>query len=32
MVHAWSGRAVTETPLGPFWHRRIAYAFRFRQG
>ena len=30
MVHAWTGRAVTETPLGQFWHRRIAYAFRFR--
>jgi NlpC/P60 family putative phage cell wall peptidase len=29
MVHAWSGRAVTETPLGEFWTRRLAYAFRF---
>ena len=29
MVHAWAGRAVTETPLGVYWTRRLAYAFRF---
>lgn len=29
MVHAWSGRAVVETSLGPWWRARMAYAFRF---
>ena len=29
MVHAWAGREVAETPLGGFWSRRLAYAFRF---
>lgn len=29
MVHAFSGRAVVETSLGPWWRTRMAYAFRF---
>jgi NlpC/P60 family putative phage cell wall peptidase len=29
MVHAHQGAAVAEVALTPWWHRRIAYAFRF---
>jgi NlpC/P60 family putative phage cell wall peptidase len=29
MVHAYSGHAVVETTLGPWWRARMAYAFRF---
>ena len=29
MVHAWERRGVVETPLGPWWQRRLAAAFRF---
>ena len=29
MIHAYSGHAVAETALGPWWRRRRAYAFRF---
>lgn len=29
MVHAWSGRAVVETSLGPWWRARLVHAFRF---
>lgn len=29
IVHAWHGRAVCETALGPWWRRRIAGAFAF---
>jgi NlpC/P60 family putative phage cell wall peptidase len=29
LIHAYSGACVAETPLGPWWRRRIAYAFRF---
>ena len=29
MVHAYSGRAVVEVHLGPWWRRRLAAAFRF---
>lgn len=28
-IHAYSGRAVAESALGPAWHRRIAGVFRF---
>ncbi|MCC6919416.1 MAG: C40 family peptidase [Alphaproteobacteria bacterium] len=29
MVHAYAGRGVVETPLGPWWLRRRAWAFGF---
>ena len=29
MIHAWQGRAVCETAIGPWWRRRCAGAFRF---
>jgi NlpC/P60 family putative phage cell wall peptidase len=29
MVHAWSGHAVAEVPISPWWRRRMACAFRF---
>lgn len=29
MIHAYSGRSVCETHLGPWWERRAVYAFRF---
>lgn len=29
MVHAYSGRAVVETTIGPWWRARLVYAFRF---
>lgn len=29
MIHAYSGRAVVETGLGPWWRARVAFAFRF---
>ena len=29
MIHAWTGHSVAEVPLGVFWTRRIAFAFRF---
>ncbi len=29
MVHAMERRGVVETPLGPWWRRRLAAAFRF---
>lgn len=29
VIHAYSGRAVTESALGPAWARRIAGVFRF---
>ena len=29
MIHAYSGRAVCETVLGPWWRTRLVYAFRF---
>ncbi|SET83680.1 NlpC/P60 family protein [Oceanicella actignis] len=29
MIHAYSGRGVVESSLGPSWRRRIAAAFRF---
>jgi hypothetical protein len=32
MIHAYSGRGVVESPLGPAWRRRLAAAFRFPQG
>ncbi|MEM6676981.1 MAG: NlpC/P60 family protein [Pseudomonadota bacterium] len=32
LIHAYSGHAVCETALGPFWIRRIAGAFRFPTG
>lgn len=28
-VHAYDGAAVVESPLGPWWRRRIAHAFAF---
>jgi len=28
-VHAYDGSAVVESPLGPWWHRRLAAAFAF---
>lgn len=28
-VHAYDGSAVVESPLGPWWRRRIVHAFRF---
>ncbi len=31
MVHAWSGHAVAEVPLGVYWTRRLANAFRFQK-
>ncbi len=30
MIHAMEGRPVAEVPLGPWWRRRIAAAFRVR--
>jgi NlpC/P60 family putative phage cell wall peptidase len=30
MVHAHDGAVVAEAAIGPWWRRRIAYAFRFR--
>ncbi len=32
MIHAYSGLAVTETALVPWWRRRIVSAFRFPVG
>ncbi len=29
MVHAWERHGVVETPLGPWWRRRLAAVFRF---
>ncbi len=29
MIHAWQGRAVCDTAIGPWWRRRRAGAFRF---
>ncbi|QDL93074.1 peptidase [Paroceanicella profunda] len=29
VIHAYSGHAVTESPLGPAWDARIAAVFRF---
>jgi NlpC/P60 family putative phage cell wall peptidase len=29
MIHAHDGAAVCEVALTPWWHRRLAYAFRF---
>lgn len=29
MIHAWHGRAVCETALGPWWRRRMAGVFAF---
>ncbi|MGJ3231307.1 MAG: NlpC/P60 family protein [Oceanicaulis sp.] len=29
MIHAWHGRAVCETALGPWWRRRVAGVFAF---
>lgn len=29
MIHAYSGRAVVETTLSPWWAAKIAFAFRF---
>ncbi|MBI1239065.1 MAG: peptidase P60 [Alphaproteobacteria bacterium] len=29
IVHAYSGHAVAESPLTPWWRRKIAYAFSF---
>jgi NlpC/P60 family putative phage cell wall peptidase len=29
MIHAHDGAAVCEVALAPWWHRRLAYAFRF---
>ena len=29
MIHAYWGRAVTESWIGPWWSRRLAFAFRF---
>lgn len=29
MIHAYSGRAVVETVIGPAWWARMAFAFRF---
>ncbi len=29
MIHAQDGLRVCEVPLSPWWHRRMAYAFRF---
>ncbi|MHA1523447.1 MAG: DUF6950 family protein [Alphaproteobacteria bacterium] len=29
MIHAYSGRAVVEVHLGPWWYRHLAGAFRF---
>lgn len=29
MIHAYGERAVAETPLGAWWRRRRAFAFRF---
>ncbi|BCW89935.1 hypothetical protein sos41_31030 [Alphaproteobacteria bacterium SO-S41] len=31
MIHAYGGHAVAETALGPWWRRRRAYAFQFRE-
>lgn len=28
-IHAYDGAAVVESPLGPWWRRRLAAAFRF---
>ncbi len=30
MIHAHDGAAVAEVALGPWWLRRLAFAFRFR--
>lgn len=32
MIHAYSGRAVVETALTPWWRAKLAYAFRFPGG
>lgn len=29
-IHAYDGTAVVESPLSPWWARRLAFAFRFR--
>lgn len=29
MIHAWSGRAVTEVPFDTPWRHRLSHAFRF---
>lgn len=29
MIHAYSGRAVAETQIGPWWERRLVACFRF---
>jgi NlpC/P60 family putative phage cell wall peptidase len=30
-IHAYDGTFVVESPLGPWWSRRIAFAFRFAE-
>lgn len=30
-IHAYDGTAVVESPLSPWWARRLAFAFRFRE-
>jgi NlpC/P60 family putative phage cell wall peptidase len=32
VIHAYSGRGVTESPFGPAWRRRLVAAFRFPEG
>jgi NlpC/P60 family putative phage cell wall peptidase len=32
LIHAYSGHGVVESPLTPFWARRIAGVFRFPEG
>lgn len=32
VIHAFSGVGVVESPLGEAWRRRVAAAFRFRDG
>jgi len=31
-IHAYDGTSVVESPLGHWWSRRIAFAFRFPEG
>ena len=28
-IHAYARRGVVETPLGPYWRRRLSHSFRF---
>lgn len=32
LIHARQNRCVSEEPFGPFWRKRLAYAFRFESG